>query len=330
MFESFLGNSFLVVAALTFVAVLLMLEGGYLFWQSHRGPQARKLRDRLRGANAFGTEATNSALLKARFLSDLSPMERNFRELPQVREMSRYIEQAGMRWTVPSLLLGSVVLGVVGLYVAYELLRQSLLTSLIAAVVLTLLPLAYVRMKRQRRLNRIEAQLPDALDLMTRALRAGHAFTAGLKMVSEEIADPIGGEFRILHDEVSYGITMQQALVNLTERVPLTDLRYFMVAVLIQRESGGNLTEVLSNLARLVRERAKLAAKVRVMSTDGRMSALILGCLPFAIGGVLYLVNPKFMGPLFTDPIGTQIVSTLLIMMAMGAVVLRQIIRIRF
>ena len=141
-------------------------------------------------------------------------------------------------------------------------------------------------------------------------------FPPALKMAGEEMAEPIAAEFRTVHDEVNFGVSLQQALTHLSERVPLTDLRYFVVAVLIQRESGGNLTEILGNLSRLIRERLKLMAKVRVLSSEGRMSAWILALMPFALAGVLNLMNPEFMSPLWTDPIGISMIKYLLVMMA--------------
>ena len=173
---------------------------------------------------------------------------------------------------------------------------------------------------------KIERQLPDALDLMTRALRAGHAFSSALKMAGEEMAEPIAGEFRTVHDEVNFGVSLEQALTHLSERVPLTDLRYFVVAVLIQRDSGGNLTEILGNLSRLIRERLKLLAKVKVLSSEGRMSAWILGLMPFFLAGVMNLANPKFMSPLWTDPIGISIIKYMLTLMLIGVVIMRRII----
>jgi tight adherence protein B len=171
--------------------------------------------------------------------------------------------------------------------------------------------------------------LPDALDLVTRALRSGHSFSSGLQMIGEEMAEPIANEFRIVSDEVNFGVSLQQALTNLSERVPLTDLRYFVVAVLVQRDSGGNLTEVLGNLSRLVRERLKLYGKVRVLSSEGRLSAWIVGSMPFALAGVMNLVNPSFMSPLWKDPIGIAIIKYMLILMAFGVLILRKIIKIR-
>jgi len=139
----------------------------------------------------------------------------------------------------------------------------------------------------------MEVQLPDTLDLIGRALRAGHALPSGLKMAGEEMSDPIAAEFRITHDEMSFGVSMQQALSNLGERVPVTDMRYFVVAVLIQREAGGNLTEVLDNLSKLIRNRLMFHARVRVLTTEGRMSAWVLGLLPFALALFMNFANPN-------------------------------------
>jgi tight adherence protein B len=190
--------------------------------------------------------------------------------------------------------------------------------------------LMLVYYKRMKRLAKLERQLPDALDLITRALRAGHAFSSALKMAGEELAQPVAGELSTVHDEVNFGVSLEQALGHLSERVPLTDLRYFVVAVLIQRESGGNLTEILANLSRLIRERLKLMSKVKVLSSEGRMSAWILCLMPFFLAGVMNLVNPKFMGPLWTDPIGIAIVKYMLSLMLIGVLIMRRIIKIRF
>ena len=141
--------------------------------------------------------------------------------------------------------------------------------------------------------------------------------------------DPVASEFRIVHEQVSFGVSLQQALTNLCDRVPLTDYRYFVVSILIQRQSGGNLTEVLGNLSRLIRERLKLLARVRVLSAEGRMSAWILGLLPFFIGTMLQTFNPNFMTPMWTDPMGVQMVQILLSLMALGAFVLTRIVKIR-
>lgn len=190
------------------------------------------------------------------------------------------------------------------------------------------LPFLYVRRRRTARLRAIDRQLPDALDLISRALRAGHAFPSGLQMVGEEMPEPIAGAFRMTHEEVNYGISLPQALNNMAARIPSTDLRYFVIAVLIQRETGGNLTEVLRNLSTLIRERFKLLEKVQVLAAEGKLSAWIVGALPFVVGSIINVINPEFMQVLWTDPMGSQMIGGMLVLMMLGALWMRQIIRI--
>jgi tight adherence protein B len=179
------------------------------------------------------------------------------------------------------------------------------------------------------RIGKIVEQLPDALDLVSRALKAGHAFASGLQMVAEETSEPIAGEFRLVNEEINFGVAVPAALSNLAGRVPSPDMRHFVIAVLIQRESGGNLTELLANISALIRERLKLLLKVRVLAAEGRLSALILTALPFFLAVVINVINPKFMAVLWTDPMGLQMIYATIVMMSLGALWMRKVIRIR-
>jgi len=330
MMLSLAANDFLIISLLVFVTVMLLLEGLYLMWRAHKGPEARKFHSRLQALSASRDTSQQTNLLKQRLTSELPVLQRWVQSLPRMRMLDRFILQAGLNWSATKLMVICSVFGVMGWLFFISVAHQTFLTSVMAAALLAACPLLYVVHKRHKRLGRIERQLPDALDLLTRALRAGHAFSSALKMAGEEMHAPIAGELRIAHDEVNYGVSLQQALTNLSDRVPLTDLRYFVVAVLIQRDSGGNLTEILGNLSHLIRERAKLMAKVRVLSSEGRMSGWILGAMPFFIGGGMYLGNPEFMSPLWTDPIGIAILKYLVVTMVLGIVVLRKMARIRF
>jgi tight adherence protein B len=330
MLSSLVGNSFLVMLVLVFVALLLLLEGLYLMWRSHRGPEATKLQTRLHALSAVRDRTSQTRLLRQRMLSELPAMERLLQSVPRVRALDRALLQSGLDWTVSTVLLACVVIGAVALFAMALGAHQSWFFSAAAGAVLGATPLMYVFYTRGKRMAKLERQLPEALDLMIRALRAGHAFSSALKMAGEEMAEPLAGEFAIVHDEVNFGVSLEQALTHLSERVPLTDLRYFVVAVLIQRESGGNLTEILGNLSRLIRERLKLMGRVRVLTSEGRMSAWILSLLPFFLAGIMYLANPRFMGPLWTDPIGITIVKYMLGLMLIGILIMRKIIKIRF
>lgn len=330
MLPSLLGNSYLVVLVLVFVAVLLLLESVYVTWRAHRGPEAMKMKARLHALSATRDRSAQTLLLRQRMLSELPPMERFLQRLPRLRQLDRTILQSGLGWNVSSVLLTSLVLFIGGWICMAVGLYQTTMVSAVVGMAGAAMPFLYILYRRRKRMETFEKQLPEAIDLITRALRAGHAFSAALKMAGEEMPQPVAGEFSTVHDEVNFGVSLNQALTHLSERVPSTDLRYFVVAVLIQRESGGNLTEILSNLSRLIRERLKLMGKVRVLSSEGRLSAWILALMPFFLAGVMNLVNPQFMRPLWTDPMGITIIKYTLSMMVIGVLIMRKIIKIRY
>jgi tight adherence protein B len=329
MFQAMGPYSFLIVLALALASLLLMVAASWQIWRSYKGPGVVKIEKRLQALAAAGDDSAQSQLLKERLLSQVPSLEQLLLRLPRVHLLEAIILQSGLNWTVGKLLQSSALLGLVAGLVLNHWLYLSTPLSLAAGVAVGLLPWLYVAHQRRRRLARFEVQLPEALDLMLRALRSGHSFASALQMVGQEMANPVAAEFSTVHDEVNFGVAMEQALTNLTARVPLTDLRYFVVAVLIQRDSGGNLTEVLGNLSRLIRERLKLRSKVKVMSADGRLSAWILTLMPFALAALMNTFNPGFMAPLWTDPIGIVMLQYLLTMMVVGVVVMQKIIRIR-
>jgi tight adherence protein B len=278
---------------------------------------------------AAGSGGAEASILKQRMLSESPPLQRMLLGLPRVQELDRILQQSGSNWSV-AFFLGITLLVAIGAFFVANfipLLHWSFVTLIAACA--ALLPFIHVLRKRAKRMLKIVEQLPDALDLIARALKAGHAFPSGLQMVGEETQDPIAGEFRIVHDEINFGIAVPTALANLANRVPIPDMRHFVIAVLIQRETGGNLTELLANIAKLIRERLKLLMKVRVLSAEGRLSALILCALPPTVAGMINLINPKFMSVLWTDPMGLKMIYAALVLMAIGALWMRKIIRIR-
>lgn len=322
-------NGFRVVLVLIFVAVLMLFEGLYLLWQAHRGPQARILSRRLQALGGARRELPQVQVLKSRAGRTAPVLERFAAAMPGVRWLERMVLQADLHWTPARLLLSCATLGIGAYLMVTVLVFQGPVTSLVAGALTACLPLAWIALRRARRLAKIQRQLPDALDFITRSLRSGLALTASLAMAGEELPEPISSEFRASNDEITFGVSLAQALTNLSERVPITDVRYFVVSVLIQRESGGNLSEVLGNLSRLIRERYKLLSKIKVLSADGRLSAAILVTAPFALGGVMHYSNPEFMSLLWTDPIGIGIVKTLAVLMLVGVLMLARIVKIR-
>lgn len=322
-----MNNLYYLFIVLGFLAVVLFLEGTYLAWNAYRGPEAKRMEKRLRAMSA-GAEIKDSSLLKQRMLAQTPTMDRLLLQIPRIHQLDRLMMQSGLRLTVAGFLGLTLLLTMVGFLLALLLGMPALIVIVIGAAA-GMLPLLYVTRAKYKRLLLIEQQLPDSLDLMARAMLAGHAFTSGLKMVGEETSDPVAGEFSIVFDEINYGISVQDALVNLATRVPSTDLRYFVISVLIQRETGGNLAELLSNISALIRARLKLMGAVRVLSAEGRLSALILTILPFALAGVIFLINSEFLSVLWTDPVGPKIVAGALMIMIFGIFWMWRVIKIR-
>ncbi|OWW19097.1 type II secretion system F family protein [Noviherbaspirillum denitrificans] len=319
---------FLMFAVAVFIAVILLFEGLFVTWNSTRGPAARRVTRRLQ---AMATESHGQApvsIRKQRVMSSHPALQRALQSLPLAVRLDRLLQQAGATYDLGSFLIVSALCAA-GAAIAVLLLPVPPFLALFAAAFAAILPLGWVTKMKKARLARIEEQLPDALDLLSRALRAGHALPSGIDMVAREMSDPIAGEFRIVFDEVSFGVSMQDALTALASRVPSNDIGYFVVAVLIQRETGGNLTELLGNIAQIVRNRLKLYGQVRALSAEGRLSAWILSLLPFAITGMLMVINPRLMQVLWTEPAGLKMLAGMGVLMVFGIVWMRKIIRIR-
>ncbi|WP_042884382.1 type II secretion system F family protein [Cupriavidus necator] len=324
-----MSTIFYAFAILLFVAVVLCVEGIYLWWNNAHGPAAKRIEARLRALSAGGqVSAERLSILKKRMLSDKPLMQRWLMSVPRIGTLDRWLEQSGSSWSVAQLLgyCGLVVLCAVALV---PLLPVPVPMILGGAALAGVLPVLLVIRQRQKRLKQMEAQLPDAVDMISRALRAGHAFSGALGMVGTEMKAPIGPEFRTTFEEINYGVALNEAMTNLAIRVPINDLRYFVIAVLIQRESGGNLAEILDTIGNLVRERLKLFDKIRVLSAEGRLSAWILGLLPFGTAGMILVVNPQFMRVLWEDPMGLRMIGGAAMSMVFGVLWMRKIIRIR-
>ncbi|GAA4411499.1 type II secretion system F family protein [Quisquiliibacterium transsilvanicum] len=323
-----MSNLAVAAAVLLFLAVFLAIEALYIWWNSSKGPEARRIDKRLRMMSAGGhVDSAQSTLLKQRMLSNSPGLERLLLHLPRIGSIDRLITQSGVDWTVASFLGTSGGLFLTGL-LGGLVLRFPLPVSVFGAILLGLIPLEYLIFRRAQRLRRFEQVLPDALDLIGRALRAGHAFPSALQMAGSELPEPLGEEFRQTFDEVNYGISVQDALQNLATRVPSTDLGFFVIAVLIQRETGGNLAEVLDNISHIIRDRLKLLGKVRTLSAEGRFSALVLTLLPFFTAGLLFAIDSKFMSTLWTEPAGVKMIYGGLFFMVLGVLWMRKIIRI--
>jgi tight adherence protein B len=318
---------FVLFAVFGFLAVVMLLEGVYLVWNAYQGPEARRIERRL-VAMSSADDTAGMKLLKQRALSEVPALERFLLQLPRVHQLDRFLLQSGMNITVARFLGVALALWAVTTAAA-ALWGLSWLWSAAAGVAPIALWAGYVQYRRADRMRLIDQQLPDALDLMARAMQAGHAFSSALRMVGVEGPHPVADEFQTAFEEINFGVPTHQALANMSTRVASDDLRYFVVAVLIQREAGGNLAELLTSIANLIRERQRLRGTVRVLSAEGRLSAVILTLLPFVLAALIAYLNPPFMLQLRTDPIGFRMVIGALVLMAGGIFWMWRIIRIR-
>jgi tight adherence protein B len=241
--------------------------------------------------------------------------------------LTRWIEQSGMKASISGVLLVALVLaGVMALVAA--MITHATMSMPVGGAIGFSMPFMVLRFKRTRRLRAFEEAFPEALDLISRALKAGHAFATGLKMVADEMAEPVGPEFRKTFDEQNFGLPLKDALENLTFRVPLLDMRFFATAVLIQRETGGNLSEILENLAHVVRERFKILRQVRVYTAHGRLTGYVLLALPAVLAIALSFINPEHMNLLFRERMGQMMLLVAIGMQFIGFIWIKQVVKI--
>lgn len=318
--------TFALFAVLGFLAVVLALEGAYNLWASNRSDEARRISSRL--AALRGEVRTEISLQRVQERRRLPWLQDLISSTAPGERLSLYVRTSGLQVSAAELMLVSAGLGTVGLFFPVLIGRPPVLGAALA-LGLAWLPWWRVSNARNQRVQKFEQLFPEALDMMARAMRAGHAFPTAVKMCGEEISEPMGRDFRLLSDEMNYGVPAAEALQNLASRVPLPDVSYFVVAVMIQRESGGNLAELLDSISAILRARLKLMGEVRTLSAEGRLSAIILTALPFAVALIVNIVNPDFMSVLWTDPAGLRVVGASLFLMVLGMIWMRSIIRIR-
>ena len=289
----------------------------------------RKLDARLLeiSSNGKDEEEKGAALLKTLNEGPFPLIDRAFGKTARGASIAGLIEQSGTKASLSAVMLVALMMGILGALVIAVFTRAAWSMPVGFGIGMSL-PFAFLRFKRTRRLRSFEEQFPEALDLISRALKAGHAFATGLKMVADEMPEPVGPEFRKTFDEQNFGLPMKDALENLTVRIPLLDVRFFATAVLIQRETGGNLSEILENLAHVVRERFKILRQVRVYTAHGRMTGYVLLALPAFLGVALMFINPEHMNLLFRERMGHMMLMGTIVMQTIGFLWIKKIVKI--
>jgi tight adherence protein B len=319
----------MLIPFLVFVVVTAILLGGYA--AVTRLPdflKRRQLDRRLRDVSAPAASSEESeSILK---LSSAGPVPAFDRMAAGTRGgmwLSRLIQQSGKHTSPGAIVVFSVGLALIVGFITFAFARQPWLPFLTAAAA-SGLPVGWLIRKRQVRMRKFEEEFPEALDLLARAIRAGHAFSTGMQMVADELSDPVGTEFKKTFEQQNFGLPIREALHAMIERIPIIDVRFFVTAILIQRETGGNLAEILDNLAHVVRERFKVLRQVRVHTAHGRFTGYVLMALPAALAVALFFINPEHMNLLFREEIGQMMLMGTVVMQVIGYFWIQRVIKI--
>ncbi len=316
----------LAIAVVTFASVLVVAALlVYAFGGREEADVAKRL-ESIQKSSRLARPSRRGDLLRDEKLSEVSALEGALRKWPWATQLRDYIGQGGLRTKPAKLLLLSGNLGLVAYLAVAEV--AGIVLAVPAAAAACGVPLAFVALKRHRRLRAFELHFPEAIDLIARVVRSGHSLSTALEMIPAETPEPVAGEFRVLYDEQRLGLPLNDALVRLARRVPLMDVRFFVTALFIQRESGGNLGEILDNLSRVIRDRFVVYGEIRARSAQGRLTAAILLGLPPAILVMMAVTNPGYLHPLFAEALGRLMLGVAAMMQTIGALLLLKIVRI--
>jgi tight adherence protein B len=322
-----MSEGLLIFLVMVFTAVFLLSQGIVVPVFGEGGKVRKRLKERLDEIESTSGEDSLASLLRAKYLRQLSPWERRLESLPGMDHLARIIDQAGHRMLAYRVAMFSVLLAVGATIVGWTLTRSVIWSPLIGLVALVV-PIGKILRDRKTRIELFEEQLPDAIDSMKRALRAGHPFSAALKLVSEDLDDPVAREFELTFADINYGNDLRRAMLGLLQRVPSLTVMALITAVLVQKETGGNLAEILDQISSVIRGRFKFYRRVKTLSAEGRLSAWILTMVPFVLFAVISFTTPEYLPVLLDDPVGRQAVTFGFVMMVIGIYWIRRIIRI--
>lgn len=311
-----------------FLLLVLLIFGAMLFaLRPSRTEKAVEERLTEIGGIFEASKDQSTILLRQEKLSDVPWLNDLLVQIPGARRLQLFLSQAGSRWTVGELVFFSVFVFAVGSWFGV-LWAPTIPLGLVVGLAAGASPCVYFAWKRSARFARFEALLPEAIDLMARALRAGHGIVAAIEMVAQEISEPVASEFRQVFEQQNFGLPLREAMINLSERVPIPDVHFLVTAILVQKETGGNLAEVLDKTTTIIRERFRLRGQLRIYTAQGRVTAWILGLLPFGLFAAMYVLNPSYGRILLTDPAGPPLIYIGLVLMALGIWSIRKIIDI--
>jgi len=322
-----MSSGLMIFLAMVFAAVFLLSQGIVIPVFGEGNKVRKRLRQRLEEIDTASGEESFSSLLREKYLRSLSPFERWLESLPGMERISRIIEQAGKSTPAYRLIVAGIFFGCALAAACWVYTRSPAWTPVCFAVGVAL-PFMKLFRDRKQRMEAFEEQLPDAIDSMKRALRAGHPFGAAIKLVSEDMDDPVAREFELTFADINYGNDMRRAMLGLLQRIPSLTVMALVTAVLVQKETGGNLAEILEQISTVIRGRFRFFRKVRTLSAEGRLSAWILAMVPFVLFIVITVTTPDYLPVLLEDPIGQKMIGVGFVMGVIGIFWIRRIIRI--
>ena len=322
-----MSDGFITFMVMVFAAAFLLSQGMIVPVFGERRRARQRLQKRLANLSDSSGKPTVRTLVRERYLQDLRPFERRLESLRLNEWLSRAIEQSGHKILAYRLVLLSIALAVIGAIVGWVL-TSSLLTALVVAVIAGYLPFIKIFRDRTKQLEKFDEQLPDAIDIMRRAMQAGHPFSETLNLVAEDMEDPVSREFAITFADINYGNDVRRAMLGLLQRIPTVTVMALVTAILLQKETGGNLTENLENIGKVIRARYRFQRKVRTLSAEGRASAWVLALVPLGLFGVVSITTPSYLPILLEEPVGQKMIGWAAVLALLGILWMRRIIRI--
>jgi tight adherence protein B len=320
----------MIISFIVFLFALFLVLGAYLAATHSTDAKRKRLQKRVSEAllHSAHTEDLEIVLARNELMSEIPSLNRALIRMQAAFQLKRMLDQADLHITPSRLVMFALMAGMLG-GLAASVLTGFIPIMIVAGLATAMIPFVHVVWRRKKRFNQFLENLPDALDLMSRALSAGHAFSESLQMVSAEMPDPIATEFRKTYEEQNLGLSLKLALENLTQRIPLLDLKMCVTAILIQRETGGNLAEILEKVAYTIRERFRIMGDLKTLTTSSRMSAWLLCALPIFVAIAVTVMNPEYMSVLWKDQRGHYLIAAALFMQVTGMLIVRKILNIK-
>lgn len=317
-----------IASIIIFAVTVFVIEMFLYSYRTIRNPDQRKIKKRLKTFPSEINQDINPNILRIKLLSDVPLLNKILLLIPGSQSLNRLLQQANVQYRLGVFILLTIFLAITS-FLAGLLIINNYVHSIIISLLMAGIPFFYLRLKKIKRMRKFQKQLPEGLESIARSLKAGHSFPSGMKMTADEFDDPLGPEFDETLNEINFGVSVPDALKNLTRRIDCPDLKYFVISVILQRETGGNLAEIIENLSHLIRERFKLHGKIKILAAEGKLSAIILVAIPFLVIIALRFTNPNYIMSLFSEPVGRIMAGMAVFMMALGIFVMTKMVKIK-